>query len=124
MSKATDKIKFFDDAARNEKIAPPEYAQVGKAVRHGGSDIHFAYCKEAAPSTKNITCALDKIGGKEIEVYCEITPSTVTGLNAVSPRLKLNDPIFVAKILDSSDNNFWRCLQVFQGTKDTTCPYA
>ena len=124
MSKTTDKIKFFDDASRNEKIAPPPYAQVGRAVRHGGSDIHFAYCKENAPATKNITCALDKTTGEEIEVYCEITPSTGTHLDDASPRLKTNDPIFVAKAMDSSGNNYWRCLTVFQGTKNTTCPYA
>jgi len=125
MSKTPDKIKFFDDAARRERISPPEYAQVGKAVRHTtGVNIRSAIIQEGGVGADSFTCKLLDADGEETGDEITVYPRTHLGTNdlngvdpdGVWPELAANDPIPVYLDLDG----FWYTIFVFDDAVE--CP--
>jgi len=110
------KARYFDTAARREKLQSPELIQKTKAVRHPKRGSRIAYCKNDAGSGTTIVCYLDKDGtGDEITVHCSISQGG-SDLNEASPLLKGGtgtpptggDWMLVEKVWDGT-NNYWRC---------------
>lgn len=80
----------------------------------GGTILHKAYAKAAAPASGTITCYLDSDShdaGDEISVVCEVAGGT--NLNVALPRLADGTMIAVW-----DDGGTWRSVMTFQASGD------
>jgi len=80
-----------------------------------GGVERIAYCSEDAGADNIIAAELDEVDGEAIEVTCLIAQGG-TALNAASPRLIDEDPIFVVLVGET-----WYCTSIFMPTDDCVC---
>lgn len=111
-----DKIRRFQQAARQEMISPQQVVQMpGLISADQPGAIRKAFCKNDAGASHTIACYLDEDQtGEEVTVICTI--SGVNNLNSAIPRLAQGDLIFVAKFAAS-----WYCLTIFQSSEECEC---
>jgi len=121
MSKTADKIKFFDEAARRERIAPPPYAQVGRAVRHPTiSGCRSAKIQAGGVLADHFHCKLLDKNDDETGDVIDVWPILHLGTNNLDgdvwPDLCTNDIISIFRDLD----DFWYTTFVFDDTDECT----
>jgi len=108
------RARYFDTAARREKLQSPELIQKTKAVRHRAG-LRNAYCKTDAGEGSTIVCYLDVDGtGTEITVNCDI--SNGNDLNTATRRLKNGNRLAVYKIGSS-----WYAAEGFDTDEECSC---